>query len=84
MVLVHFLWHNYHHTSHVFCALDSLTDNMMKVEQIYSSEKKTCPEHFLLEILEFLGEDWVMLWFLHLGKCFNVAVEKEPFGVPAN
>lgn len=51
LVLVNFLGHNYHHTSHAFSVLDSLSGNMMEMEQIHSSEKnqyfEECPEHFL-------------------------------------
>lgn len=52
LVLVHFLGHNYHHTSRAFSVLVSLSGSMMKMEQIHSSEKnqylEECPGPFLL------------------------------------
>lgn len=57
---------------------------MMKVEWIHGSEKKTCPEHFFTANLKISGGELSHAVLLAFGKVLYVALEKEPFGVPAN
>lgn len=49
-----------------------MTADMMKVDQMQGSEKnqyfEECSEHFLPEILKFLGNNQVVQLFLRLGK----------------